>query len=359
VGQVTADRSLLPGRLLRRAGPPKPVAGFRGVQIDDPRLAEVLSPDAPLLELYAGTLHGEGPVWEPARNRLVWSDVPNRRLLAWAPDGEVTVAIDATSFMNGNALEADGSLVHCEHGRRCISRSRGDGDPAPIVTHFDGKRLNSPNDVAVAADGAIWFTDPTFGLLMPNQGSLAEPELGHRSVYRFDPETGALRRMADYEQPNGLAFSPDGRTLYVSDTSLALNEIPGDPPGTQHKTGTQHKIGTQHRMGTHHKIEAFDVAGDGGLTNRRFFWHSDHGYPDGFKVDPRGWVWTTAADGIHIIAPDRTRLGYIPTPAVCSNCAFGGDGMRRLFIAATDLLLAIDLGTRRRKTRPYIGRRRD
>jgi gluconolactonase len=322
---MSGDPSLLPGRLLRRAGPSKPVAKFQGVQIDDPRLATVLPPDAKLLELYQGTLHGEGPVWQPALDRLVWSDVPNRRLLAWCPDGEVTVAIDGTYFMNGNALEADGRLIHCEHGRRCISRSEGDGMPEPIITHFEGRRLNSPNDLVVAADGAIWFTDPIFGLLMPNQGSLAEPELDHRSVYRFDPGTDDLRRMADFEQPNGLAFSPDGRTLYVSDTSLSLNEIPGDQTGTQHK------------------IEAFDVGPDGSLGNRRFFCHTDHGYPDGFKVDPRGWVWTTAADGIHVLAPDRARLGFIPTPTVCSNCAFGGDGGRRLFIAATDLLLAIDL----------------
>jgi gluconolactonase len=152
-----------------------------------------------------------------------------------------------------------------------------------------------------------------------------EPELDHRSVYRFDPGRRELRRMADFEQPNGLAFSPDGRTLYVSDTSLSLDEIPGDQTGTLHR------------------IEAFDVGADGSLTNRRFFCQTDHGYPDGFAVDPRGWVWTTAADGIHILAPDRTRLGYISTPTVCSNCAFGGAGMRRLFIAATNLLLAIDL----------------
>ena len=317
--------TLLPGRLLRRAGPPRPVAKFQGVQIDDARLADVLPADAPLLCLYDGTLHGEGPVWQPARNRLLWSDVPNRRLLAWHPDGEVTVAIDATYFMNGNALEPDGKLVHCEHGRRCISRSDGDGEPVPVITHYEGKRLNSPNDVTVVGDGAIWFTDPTFGLLMPSQGSLVEPELDHRSVYRYDIENHELRRMADFEQPNGLAFSPDGRTLYVSDTSLSLNEIPGDQTGTLHQ------------------IEAFDVGENGSLSNRRLFCHTDHGYPDGFKVDQRGWVWTTAADGIHILAPDRMRLGFIPTPAVCSNCAFGGDGGRRLFIAATNLLLAIDL----------------
>ena len=322
---MTPDPSLLPGRLLRHAGPPKNVDPFQGVQIDDPRLADILSPDTKLLCLYEGTLHGEGPVWEPARNRLLWSDVPNRRLLAWHPDGHVTVAIDGTYFMNGNALTPDGRLVHCEHGRRCISMSDGDCAPEPIIIHYRGRRLNSPNDVTVAADGAIWFTDPTFGLLMPNQGSLAEPELDHRSVYRFDPRDGVLCRMADFEQPNGLAFSPDGRTLYVSDTSLSLDEIPGAQTGTQHK------------------IESFTVGEDGRLTDRRFFCHTDHGYPDGFTVDPRGWVWTTAADGIHVLAPDRTKLGYIPTPSVCANCTFGGDGMRRLFIAATGLLLSIDL----------------
>jgi gluconolactonase len=323
---MTADRSLLPGRLLRRAGPPMRVENFPGVQIDDPRLADILPPTSPLLCLYQGTLHGEGPVWEPARNRLLWSDVPNRRLLAWHQDGQVTVAIDNTYFMNGNALLPDGRLVHCEHGRRCLSISEGDSDPVPFIAHYQGKRLNSPNDVTVASDGTIWFTDPTFGILMPNQGALAEPELDHRSLYRFDPRRGDLRRMADFEQPNGLAFSPDGRTLYVSDTSLSLNDIPGGYSGTQHK------------------IEAFTVADDGSLTDRRFFCHTDHGVPDGFTVDPRGWVWTTSADGIHVLANDRTPLGYIPTPGVCANCTFGGEGMRRLFIAATDTLLAIDLG---------------
>ena len=325
-GQIAATSSLLPGRLLRRPGPPRHVESFRGVQIDDPRLAEVLSPGARLLCLYEGTLHGEGPIWQPARDRLVWSDVPNRRLLAWQPDGRVSVAIDGTFFMNGNALDARGRLVHCEHGRRCISRSSDDTHVDPIVWQYEGKRLNSPNDVTVAADGAIWFTDPIFGIIMPNQGSLAEPELDHRSVYRFDPTTGELRRMADFEQPNGLFFAPDGRTLYVSDTSLSLREI---PPGIY--------------QGDKHEIIAFDVGADASLTNRRFFCHTDHGYPDGFAVDARGWVWTTAADGIHVVAPDRTRLGYIPTPTVCSNCAFGGKDMTRLFIAATNLLLAIDL----------------
>jgi gluconolactonase len=160
---------------------------------------------------------------------------------------------------------------------------------------------------------------------MPNQGSLVEPELGHRSVYRFDRATKELHRMADFEQPNGVRFSPDGRTLFVSDTSLALAEIPGPETGTKHE------------------IIAFDVAPEGTLSNRRFFCHTDHGYPDGFLIDRRGWIWTTAADGMHIWSPDRERLGFIPTPAVASNCVLGGDRGLRLFIAATQFLLAIDL----------------
>lgn len=317
------------GRLLRRPGSLAPLPGARPVQIDDPRLAEVLAADATPLLLHEGTLHAEGPVWQPARNRLLFSDVPNRRLIAWyADDNRVETVLDGTFFMNGNALEPAGTLVHAEHGRRCISRSAADDtQPTPIVTHYEGRRINTPNDLTVAADGAIWFTDPTFGLLMPNQGSLREPELDHRSVYRFDPASRALRRMADFEQPNGIAFSPDGRTLYVSDTSISLNEIPGRdvPPGDKHE------------------IIAFDVAPDQSLSNRRFFCRTDHGYPDGFAVDARGWVWTAAADGVHVWSADRTRLGYIPTPHTVANTCFGGPGNTRLFIAATSQVLAIDL----------------
>ncbi len=308
---------LLPGRLLRKPGSPTPIEKFQGVQIDDPCLESVLSADAQLLSLYDQALHAEGTVWVPKHHYLVWSDVENRRLLAWHPDGHVDVLIDGTYFMNGNALDLDGNLVHCEHGRRCISRSDDHGDAMPFITHYQGKRLNSPNDITVASDGAIWFTDPIFGLCMPRQGSLAEPELSHQSVYRYD---GELRRMADFEQPNGLAFSPDGNTLYVSDTSRSLDN-----------------------GGNKHEILSFAVGLDGTLSSRRFFCQTDHGVPDGFTVDVRGWVWTTSGDGIHIYAADGHRLGYFPTPVVCSNCTFGGEDGKRLFIAAQQYLLAIDL----------------
>jgi gluconolactonase len=299
------EHDLSLGRLLRRPGPPKPAKDFPGVQVDNPRLAAVLSAGAELLVLHEGTLHAEGPVWDRACGLLFWSDVPNRRLLSLHPDGH---------------------LVHCEHGRRCISRSVAPGEqPEPIVAHFEGRRLNSPNDLAVAPDGTIWFADPTFGILMPNQGSIVEPELDHRSVYRFNPRAGELRRMADFEQPNGVGFSPNGDVLYVSDTALSLDEIPNAGSGTTHE------------------IIAFDVAADGILSNRRFFCHTDHGYPDGFAIDQRGWVWTSAADGVHIWSAERERLGFIPTRQTVSNLCFGGRGGKRLFMAATKQLLAIDL----------------
>ena len=318
--------ALLPGRLLRAAGPAK-VASGRPVQIDDARLASVLRPSTPLLVLHEGAIHLEGPAWQASHARLIFSDVPNRRLLSWNEDGRVETAIEGAWFMNGNAIAPDGTVFHCEHGRRCVSRSRPDlaEAPEPIVTHFDGRRLNAPNDVAVAADGAVWFTDPIFGIAMPGQGALAEPELDHRSVYRFDPRDGSLARMADFEQPNGLAFTPDGRTLYVSDTSLSLGEVPGGVAGEKHE------------------IQAFDVAEGGALSGRRLFCHADHGVPDGFVVDRRGWVWTSAADGIHVWSSARERLGFIPVPAVVTNLTLGGLESRRLFATASECLFALDL----------------
>ena len=306
--------------LLRRPGAPPHVRDFVP-QIDDLRLAEVLDPSAPMLHLYDQAVHTEGPVWEAGRGRLVFSDVTNRRVLVWYPDGRVEVLIDATPFINGNAVDGAGRLVHCEHLRRCISRSPPDDSmPEPIVTHFEGKRLNTPNDVVVAKDGAIWFTDPIFGLMMPSQGCLAAPELDHRSVYRFDPATAALHRMADFDQPNGLAFDADGAILYVSDTSRSIG-------------------------GPTHEILAFDVEADGTLANRRFFCHTDNGVPDGFMVDIRGWVWTTAADGVHILDSQGVRLGFLPLPITCSNCTLGGEDGRRFFITAEQNLFAIDLAT--------------
>ena len=312
-----ADATCGAGDLLRQAGPPRRVE-TPGITVADRRLLDVLAADAPLLCLYDHASFSEGTVWDAPRQRLIWSDIEGRRVLAWHPDGRVTVVIDATHFINGNALDRDGHLVHCEHGRRCISRSDSDGVAVPFLERFEGRRFNSPNDITLAPDGTLWFSDPTFGLQMPKQGSLRQPALTHRSVYRHDPDTGEIRRMADFEQPNGLEFSPDGSVLYVSDTSRALG-------------------------GERHEIVAFDVGRGGDLSRRRLFCQVDPGVPDGFAVDARGWLWTTSGSGVQVFAPDGAFLGLIPTPVTCANCAFGGSDASRLFIAAGSTLLAVDL----------------
>ncbi len=310
-------RAGITGNLLRPPGSPDRLDAGPIVYHDD-RLREVLDPRSPLLCLYEQASFSEGTVWDAARNRLVWSDVVGRRVLACYPDGCVRVVVDATAFINGNAVDRDGHLVHCEHGRRCISRSDHDGEAEPFLTRFHGKRFNSPNDITLAPDGSLWFSDPTFGLSLPKQGSLRAPDLDHRSVYRIDPDGAEVRRMADFEQPNGLEFSPDGTILYVSDTSIALG-------------------------GDKHEIIAFDCATSGTLSNRRVFRVVEPGLPDGFAVDRRGWIWTTSKSGIQVFAADATPLGEIPTPTLCANCVFGGADSRRLFIAAEHRLLAIDL----------------
>ena len=298
---------------VRQPGPPTLVEGVDKPVAYDPRFEQVLASGARLLSLYDQALWAEGPVWWAAREMLVWSDIEGRRLFGWRPDGAVDVLMDVTSFMNGSALDGE-RLIHCEHGRRCVSTSDGSGKPTMLVSHYQARRLNSPNDVAIACDGAIWFTDPTYGLQNPRQGCPGEPELEHRSIYRFEPGAGTLTRMADLEQPNGIGFAPDERTLYVADSDL-----------------------------DRHEIVAFDVADDHSLSNRRVFTVINEGVPDGFAVDARGWVWTSSGAGVQVFSAKGEALGLIPTPHACSNCAFGGADGRRLFITGEESLWAIDL----------------
>jgi gluconolactonase len=298
---------------VRPPGPPSRVEGVGRPVAYERRFTEVVGDAAELLSLYDQALFSEGPVWWPAREMLVWSDIEGRRVLGWRPDGTVEVVLDATPFNNGNAVDAGGGLLHCEHGRRCVSRTGPDGATTVLVDRYQGRRLNSPNDLTAAGDGSIWFTDPTYGIQNPRQGCPAPPELDHRSVYRFDPASGELARMADLCQPNGIAFSPDGGVLYVSDTDLER-----------------------------HQILAFDVGADRTLTGRRVFRTIEPGVPDGFCVDKRGWLWSSSGSGVQVFSASGEPLGLIPTPHTCSNCTFAPGG-RRLFITGEESLWAIDL----------------
>ena len=214
-------------------------------------------------------------------------------------------------------MDRAGELIHCEHGNRRLSRTGPDGRHGAVVETYEGKRFNGPDDVICAADGALWFTDPSYGLRLPKQGVLGESDLGHRSVYRFDPASGACRRVADLGEPNGLAFAPDGRTLYVSDTSRTHG-------------------------GDGHTIYAFAVGDDQGLGDRRVFAQVEPGIPDGFRVDRRGWIWTSSEAGVQVFSDEGHRLGLIPTPQRCSNCCFGPEE-RRLFVTSMQHLYAIEL----------------
>jgi len=291
---------LIPARL-RPPGAPIPT-DVAPPRIHRPEARAVLG-NARLLTLYDQASWSEGPAWWPQEQTLVWSDIVGRRVLGWRVNGAVDVLLDATPFTNGNAILPDGALVHCEHGRRAISRSEGKGIATPIATSAEGSRLNAPNDLLVAADGTIWFSDPTFGLENPKQGIPGHSESGRTALCRIGVD-GAVQRMADMMQPNGLAFSPDGRTLYASQTP-------------EHGEGD---------------VAIFTFDWDGAtLSNKRRFATVPDGIPDGFTVDRRGWLWSSSSAGIEVFDDAANHLATVPTPSICSNCTFDGD-QARLFI---------------------------
>lgn len=300
------------------------------IEVLDPRFAAIAAGQAALECLWTGAAWSEGPVWMPRTGELLWSDIPNNRILAWSAGAGTRVWRDRADFTNGHALEADGSLLHCSHGRRAIVRTRLDaaGHPAGdevVVDRYQGRRLNSPNDVVVKRDGSIWFTDPPYGILSDREGHKADSELGACHVFRHDPATGATRIVSDcLQEPNGLAFSPDESVLYVSDTSAALRT---DGAG-------------------HHHIVAFDVIAGQDLEDPRIFAVVRPGLADGFRVDIHGFIYTSSADSVQVYHPDGTRIGRIPVPEKVGNLTFGGPQGDQLFICASTSLYRIALHTR-------------
>ena len=296
------------------------------IQIFDAR-ASALAQSGRLQRLCTGAVWSEGPVWLAGDQSVLWSDIPNNRMLRWSERDGMTVWRDAVEFTNGHALEADGSLLHCSHGQRAIVRTRFDGASAPgkdeiVVDRYQGRRLNSPNDVVVKRDGSIWFTDPPYGILSDREGHVAASEIGDNYVYRFDTANGALDIVTDLVvEPNGLAFSPDEAILYVTDTSAALR-ADGD--------------------GNHH-INAFDVIAGRSLTRPRVFAVVNPGLPDGIRVDDNGWLYSSSADGVQVFHPDGTLLARISVPEKIGNLSFGGTDGRELFICASTSLYRIHL----------------
>lgn len=273
--------------------------------------------------LYTGTRWAEGPAYFPAGRYLIWSDIPNNRLMRYdETDGSVSVFQSPSRYQNGHTVDRQGRLVSCEHQGRCISRIELDGTTTVLVDNYQGKRLNSPNDVVVKSDGTIWFTDPTYGIDHEYEGDFAESELGGSYVFRFDPATGDLRVVADdFVKPNGLAFSPDESILYIADTGM-----------THVENGPQH-------------IRAFKVEEGGKLSGGEVFAECTYGLFDGFRLDVHGNIWTSAGDGVHCYTPQAELIGKILTGEVVSNVEFGGIKRNRLFICATTTLQAVYLRT--------------
>lgn len=292
-------------------------------EIRDPRFRDLLVSSAALDELYTGCRWAEGPVWFNDGGYLLFSDIPNERVLRWIEGAGTSVYRAPSNFINGNTRDREGRLVSCEHGGRRVIRTEIDGTITTLADRYSGKRLNSPNDVVVKSDGSVWFSDPSYGILSDYEGYKADEEQESRNVYRLDPATGELAVMADdFLQPNGLCFSPDERLLYVADS------------------------GASHKPDAPRHIRVFDVTEDKWLTNGRVFAHIDKGIPDGMRTDVEGNVWSSAADGVHCFHPDGTLLGKILVPQAVANLTFGGPRKNRLFITASTSLYAIYTATR-------------
>jgi gluconolactonase len=287
-------------------------------EIFDQRFRHLVVASAALDELHDGCRWAEGPVWFADLNCLIWSDIPNERMLRYVPDGGVSVFRARSNFTNGNTRDLQGRLVSCEHGARRVTRTEIDGSITVLADTYQGRRLNSPNDVVVKSDGTIWFTDPTYGIMSDYEGYRATPEQPTRNVYRLDPARGELSVVVDdFGQPNGLAFSPDEKLLYIADSAFS-HDVTAPP-----------------------HIRVFDVMDGRSLANGRVFCTVDKGLPDGFRLDIEGNVWTSAGDGVHCFAPDGALLGKVRVPQTVANLTFGGPRRNRLFITATKSLYSL------------------
>lgn len=288
-----------------------------GFQILDDRFRAMVLPNAPLETLGEGYGWLEGPVWFADHDCLYVSDVPNDCVLRWSENSGVSVFRRPSGFANGHARDRQGRLIGCSHHDRCVRRTELDGAVTVLASHYRGKRLNSPNDIVCKSDGSIWFSDPPYGINTDYEGGKQASELPP-ALYRLDPATGELTIAADdFEGPNGLAFSPDERILYVAETGRQFDADPRQ------------------------YIRRFRVGDDGRLSGGERFHKVEPGFADGFRVDEQGNIWSSAADGVHCISPEGELLGKILTPSLVSNLAFGGRNRSRLFMCASQRLLAI------------------
>ncbi|MBO0903724.1 SMP-30/gluconolactonase/LRE family protein [Jiella sonneratiae] len=289
------------------------------IRVLDDRFAPCVVRHAAIERLATGLRWAEGPVWFGDGRYLLWSDIPNDRVLRWDEESGQVSVFRRGGFENGHTRDRQGRLVSCSHGGRCVTRTEYDGSITVLADRFDGRPLNSPNDVVVKSDDSIWFSDPTFGIVSHYEGGRAAAELP-TNVYRLDVATGALSVVAEgIRQPNGLCFSPDESRLYLVESGAATK-----------------------------RIHVFDVAPDGRRLGeaRLFVDAGPDGAPDGFRCDREGNLWAgwgtgEGLDGVRIFAPDGDLIGQIALPERCANLCFGGRRRTRLFMAASQSLYAL------------------
>jgi gluconolactonase len=290
------------------------------IEILDPSFLKYRIFNAAVERLFTGTRWGEGPVWFGDGRYLLWSDIPNNRILKWEEEtGVVSIFRKPSNFANGNTRDREGRLVTCEHGGRRVTRTEYAGSITVLMDSYQGNPLNSPNDVVAKSDGSIWFTDPPFGILSSYEGQRAEPE-SPLNVYRIDGVTGVAAAVAtDIRGPNGLAFSPDEKKLYLVESRAAPNRL----------------------------ILVYDVVDGRTLANGKVFIDAGPGAPDGFRVDTDGNLWcgwgmgSEELDGVMIYNPAGQLIGRIKLPERCANVCFGGAKRNRLFMAAGQSLYSL------------------
>jgi gluconolactonase len=281
-------------------------------EIIHPRFGSLLLGNCRLEKLHTGTRWAEGPCYFADSGVLIWSDIPNDRMLRWTEGLGVDVFRQPSHCSNGNTRDLQGRLVTCEHETRRVTRTEWDGSITVLAERYQGRRLNSPNDVVVKSDGSIWFTDPPYGIMSDYEGNKSASELTGNYVFRLDAASGALSIVAsDFDKPNGIAFSPDESRLFVADSG-----------------GPRH-------------MRVFDVKDGRTLSGSRVFAECDAGCYDGFRFDTEGNLWTSTKAGVSCYSSQGELLGKIRVPEAVANLTFGGPKRNRLFITATTSLYSV------------------
>ena len=292
------------------------------VEIRDERFRAVVGDDVEIEEVGSGFEFTEGPIWNHVEKHIVFSDIPGNIMRRWRPDGSIEFWRQPSNMANGNTYDGEGRVVTCEHATSRVTRTESDGSVTVLATHYGGKELNSPNDIVVKSDGAIYFTDPSFGR-MEYYGRPREQQLSFQGVYRLDPDSRELALLVDdFDQPNGLCFSLDESQLFINDTMRA-------------------------------HIRVFDVNGEGTLENGRVWAEvtgGSDGAPDGMKVDSQGNLYVTGPGGIHVFDPDAACLGVIKMPQGCANFCWGDDDLKSLFVTASTSLYRVRVQVAGRRT---------